>query len=171
MQQFLMIYPDHAAANQIRFYQDELELAEHERRLERRMQFSSLRTLSPVERAYVEVLISSPGDPERMIEKLRAFISVFQSAADTEHPGKHASNPVAVCVELANRRLKKLEKDVDEINVEQAQVIRRRLDEASALELQNPHRADEIRRGIIELYQNRRWAKELVEEAKKKLPD
>jgi len=82
-----------------------------------------------------------------------------------------ASNPVDICVELARRRLQRLERDVDEINAEQVQVIRRRLDEATTWDSRDQVRADGIRRGIIELYQNHRWAKELVEEAERELVD
>jgi len=169
---FLSKYDDHPLAEQVRTYQDKLELSEHERRLERRMQFSALRSLSPVERTYVNILTSSPSDPEQMIDKLRAFIAVFQTArspVESAKPHRLTSSPVEICVELARRRLKKLEQDVDEINADQQQVIRRRLDEAADRDASDPVRAEEIRRGIIELYQNYRWAKELVEEARQLL--
>jgi len=171
IEQFLAMYPDHPLAEQIGAYQDELDLSEHERRLERRMQFSSLRSLSPVERTYVNILTSSPNEPEKMIDKLRAFIAVFQTARSEESavPQRLASSPVEICVELARRRLKKLEQDVVEINVEQAQVVRRRLDEAAEWNSEDPIRAEGIRRGIIELYQHDRWAQGLVEEAKELL--
>ena len=171
IRQFLEMYPDHPSAEQIRVYEDELDLLEHERRLERRMQFSTLRSLSPVERTYVNVLTSSPHDPEQMIDKLRAFIAVFQTARPEESaiPQRYASGPVEICVELARRRLKKMEQDVAKINTEQEQVIRRRLDEAAEWEETDPVRAGEIRRGIIELYQHHRWAQDLVEEAKEQL--
>ena len=171
--QFLSKYPSHPSAEQVRVYQDELDLSEHERRLARRMQFSALHSLSPVERTYINVLTSSPGDSEQMIDKLHAFIAVFQTAAlssDGEaKPQRAVSNPVEICVELARRRLKKLEQDADEINAEQEQVVRRRLDVAADWDSKDPVRAREIRHGIIELYQHHRWAKELVEEAKQHL--
>ena len=173
--QFLSLYSSHPSAEQIRYYQDELNLLEHERRLERRAQFLSSSSLSPVERAYVEILSSSPTDSEQMIDKLQAFIAVFQpvesSSEESAELHHSASNPVDICVELAQRRLKKLEQAVDEINAEQEQVIRRRLDEAVLLDSSAPQRADGIRRGIVELYQNHRWAKKLVEEAKQQLKE
>jgi serine/threonine-protein kinase len=168
---FLMKYPDHPSAEQVRFYQDELNLSEHERRLERRIN----RALSPVERIYVEILASSPHDPEQRIDKLRAFIAVFQTdkptseAAEDAKPRRSTSGPVEICVELARRRLKKLEQEVDGITAEQEQVVRRRLNEATDLDSIDPLRAEAIRQGIIELYQHHRWAKQLIEEAKQKL--
>jgi len=173
IEQFLSWHPTHPMAGQVQAYQDKLELLEHERRLERRAQFSGVGSLSPVEQAYIEVLTSSPNNSEQMVDKLRAFIAVFQS---TESPPgasarshRLASNPVEICVELARRQLKKLEQTVEETNTEQIQVIRRRLEEAENLDSENPVRAEAIRRGIIELYQHHRWAKELVDEATQQL--
>ncbi|MCL2005886.1 MAG: serine/threonine protein kinase [Planctomycetaceae bacterium] len=161
---FLSSYPNHFFAPQMQSYKEELELLEHERRLERR---SALRSLSPVERAYVEILATSPYDPNLKIEKLRAFIAVFQTAESESQ--RMTSSPVEICVELARRRLARLEQDIEEINAEQEQVLRRRLDEAINLDATDSHRAEEIRRGIIELYQHHRWAEELVEEAREGL--
>ena len=169
---FLGSYPDHPSAEQVQSYQDDLNLLEHERRLERR---ATSRSLSPVERAYVEVLTSSPNDPELTIDRLHAFIAVFQAApAISENgtlPHQLSSSPVEICVELARRRLKKLEQGIDEINADQAQVLRQRLDKAAEWDSQSPEHAEGIRRGIIELYQNHRWAKELVEEAQQRLKE
>jgi serine/threonine-protein kinase len=171
IKKFLERYDDHRSAEQVRIYQDELDLLEHERRLERRMQFSSLRSLSPVERAYVNVLTGSPHDPEQMIDQLRAFIAVFQSSVELAHSQRPTSSLAEICVELARRRLKKLEQTVDAISAEQEAVLRYRLDDAEALDSTNPARAKDIRRGIIELYQNQHWAKELVDEAKQRLEE
>ena len=169
---FLSMYSDHPSAEQVRIYQDKLDLLEHERRIERRMQFSSLRLLNPVERAYMGVLTSSPNDPERTIDKLRAFISVYQTvreSEESEEPRRYMSSPVEMYVELARRRLIKLEQDVDEIKEEQERVVRQRLDEAANLDSKDPERANDILRGIIELYQDYRWAAKVVEEARQML--
>jgi serine/threonine-protein kinase len=170
---FLYTYPDHTVPEQVQSYLDDVELSEHERRLERRTQLSAQISLSPVERAYVDVLTSSPNNPEQTMDRLRAFIAVFQMVpSDSEalaHSHRSFSSPVDVCVELARRRLKKMEHEVNEINAEQEQVLRRRLEEAANLDSKDPVRAEGIRRGIIELYQNQRWAKEIVEEAEQQL--
>lgn len=171
IESFLDKYSEHPLAEKVRYYRDELELAEYDRRLERRAQSSALRRLSPVERAYVGILVSSPHDPEQTIDKLGAFIAVFQTVSSSSEPHRSTSSPVEICVELARRRLKKMECDVDEINAEQVQVLRQRLEKAKDLDSIDPIRAEEIRRGMIELYQNHRWAKELIEEAKQHLKE
>jgi len=169
IQYFMNEYENHPLAEQVEKFQDELVLLEYERRLERR----TLRDLSPVERAYVGILAISPYDSEQTIDKLRAFIDVFHTVSsvseESAKPPRFTSSPVETCVELARRRLKKLEQDVEEINAAQKQVLRRRLDEAADWDTKNPLHAEEIRRGVIELYQDYRWAKELVEETKQHL--
>ena len=168
IERFLSTYADHPSAEQVRSYQDELELLNFERRLERPSQFSAL---GPVERVYVEILATSPHDPEQTIEKLRAFIAVFQTVSSSSDSHHSTVNSVEICVELARRRLKKLERDVTGMNADQTEVLRQRLNKAEDLDSTDPIRAEEIRRGIIELYQNHRWAKELIDEAKEKLLD
>ena len=172
---FLSTYPDHVKVEQVWRYLDELDLSEHERRLERRTLSLAQRSLSPVERAYVEILTSSPNNSELTIDKLHAFIAVFQTvpsaSEELAQPHRYTSSPVEVCVELARRRLKKLEQEAAEINAEQEQVLRRRLEEAMDWDSKDPVRAEGIRRGIIELYQNYRWAAEIVDEAKKLLEE
>jgi len=171
VRRFLADYSDHPSAEQVRIYQDELDLQEHERRLERRMHSTGFRSLSPVERVFIEVLSSSPYNPEQTAEKLRAFIAAFQTiqtpVEESASPYRYTSSPIEICVELARRRLQKLEQELEEINEEQEYVLRRRLDEAADWDSKDPKRAEEIRLGIIELYQNHRWAKNLVDEAKR----
>ena len=170
VQTFLSTYSDHPSADIVRTYQAELELSEHERRLERRLQLSALHTLSPVERAYVEILAVYPHTPDLKADKLRAFIAVFQSDQTEPQDGsgrsRMASSPVDVCVELARRQLRKLEQNSDDFSAVMMQVLRRRLEEAASLEESNLRHAEDIKRGIIELYRDHRWAEELIKEIK-----
>ena len=168
VRQFLSRYPHHPSTELVQGYQEELDLQDYERRLERRIQFSASGTSNPVEQVYVEILTATPNNPESTIDKLRAFIAAFQSAPsslDSSSRYRFAANPVEICVELARRRLAKLEHEVAKIYAEQANLVRRRLDEAARIQAQEPERAEEIRQGIIELYQHYRWARELIEEA------
>jgi len=170
IRQFLSLYPNHSLADQVRSYQDELDLLEYERRLERR-QHSSSRSLSPVERIYIEILAASPHNPEQTIDKLRAFIDVFQTipcpSQESASPYRYTSNPVEIYVELARRRLQRLEQEIEGIHEEKERVIRGRLEAAAMLDATDSQRAERIRRGIVELHQHHRWARELIEELKR----
>jgi hypothetical protein len=177
IEQFLTDHPQHPMADQVRIYKDELDLAEWERRLERKPHLFSLRMLTPVERAYMDAVSLAPSSPDRTVTKLKAFIDLYQTdiphlanaSDDILHHEKRLANMTDICVELAKRRLKKLEAEAEAVNAQQHQVLRKRLDDAAILEKEHPKRAEEIRRGIVELYQDHLWAKDIVEEARKLL--
>lgn len=183
---FLERYTDHPHADTVRSYEDQLELSNLERQLERRHQFSDPKTLGPVERAYLEAIASLRTDPEKAILKLRALIDLFSSDSDLLDEVRNVRPPVPegpaepdlpsarqrytrteLCVEVARRRLKKLERDIASVRESQLEKLRSRLEEARELEKNHPERADTIRKAIVELYEDRSWAAEIVEEAKK----
>ncbi|MDR2754637.1 MAG: serine/threonine protein kinase [Planctomycetaceae bacterium] len=191
---FLLEYSQHPMAEQVRFYQTELDLVKQEQILKRRQRIANSETPSPIEQVYMEATALIKTDPEIAIIKLRAIVDVFHSdnsdnfnnsdkpSEKTEttltqngssEPAKNTRrqrpNPTELCVELATRRLEKLEKEIETINSDQFKVLRKRLDDAKELEQKSPQRAKDIRQGIIELYQHHRWAKPLVEEAQQKL--
>ncbi|MDR0520661.1 MAG: serine/threonine protein kinase [Planctomycetaceae bacterium] len=166
IRQFLSLYPNHPQATNVQHYANELELAEQERRIERRIQFAPFRSLNPVERTYSEIVNALPNDPEQTAAKLRAFIQVFQSPPVNDGQDILALTPAELCVELARRRLKILEKETAAAHEEQSLIVRKRLTEAAELDAANPLRAKEIRQGIIELYSDQCWAKEIIEEAR-----
>ncbi|MDR1270183.1 MAG: serine/threonine protein kinase [Planctomycetaceae bacterium] len=192
---FLLEYSQHPMADQVRFYQTELDLARQEQILKRRQRIANSEMPSPVEQVYMEATALIKTDPESAIAKLKAIVDVFQpdsseksSVKDSEEseeqetpPAKDGNsdtpkiarrqrpNPTELCVALATRRLEKLEKEIETINADQFKVIRKRLDDAKEQEPKFPERAKAIRLGIVELYQHHRWATPLVEEAQQEL--
>lgn len=180
---FLERHSNHPHAETVRFYEDQLELTNLERQLERRHLFSDPKTLSPVERAYLEAVASIKTDPEKTIHKLRALIDLFSSDSvlldevrnapsseelNSDSPRQRYTR-TELCVEVARRRLKKLEKDIASVRESQMEKLRSRLEEAREMENFYPERADAIRRAIVELYGERGWATEIVEEAKNEM--
>ncbi|MDR3199433.1 MAG: serine/threonine protein kinase [Planctomycetaceae bacterium] len=193
---FLLEYSQHPMADQVRFYQAELDLVRQEQILKRRQRLANSETPSPVEQVYMEATALIKTDPESAIVKLKAIVDVFRSDhsgnfnhSDSDKPSekpetlpsqkssaepakitrRQRPNPTELCVELATRRLEKLEKEIDTISADQFKVIRKRLDDAKELEQKSPERAKDIRLGIIELYQHYHWAKPLVDEAQQEL--
>ncbi|MDR0338426.1 MAG: serine/threonine protein kinase [Planctomycetaceae bacterium] len=188
--QFLLEYSQHPMAEQVRFYQTELDLAKQEQLLKRRQRIANSEMPSPVEQIYMEATALIKTDPENAIAKLQAIVNVFQpnnpekrfekpetpsdkdNTTELEIPKitrRQRPNPTELCVELAIRRLEKLEKEIKISHSDQFKIIRKRLDDAKTLEQQFPEQAKNIRLGIIELYQHHRWAKTLVEEAQQEL--
>jgi serine/threonine protein kinase len=202
---FLLEYSQHPMADQVRFYQTELDLARQEQTLKWRQRLANSETSSPVEQIYMEAVALIKTNPESAIAKLKAIIAVFRpdnsnNSNNPDHSAKQSEisetsktstpetsalstgsskplkmtrrqrpNPTELCVELAIRRLEKLEKEIETINSDQFKMIRKRLDDAKELEQKSPKQAENIRLGVIELYQHHRWAKELVEEAQQEL--
>lgn len=187
---FIRHYGDHPKADRIRYYEDQLELADLERHLERRR-----KTLVPAERAYLEAISYERYDPEQTIIKLRAMIDLFSSDAvtlaesenladngesDSEEASRESetkkrgmrhrlTNPTEQCIEIARRRLQRLEKELVASNADVLIALNRRLADAERLEHRYPQRAESIRRSIVQLYDDRLWAEDVVRRAKEAL--
>ncbi|GHT23642.1 hypothetical protein FACS189419_07870 [Planctomycetales bacterium] len=171
IEQFLSNYPSHPLTEQIQVLQDELELAENERRYTQQQFSSALKKFSPVELAYIEAVNISRNNITRGIAKLKALIDLYEPdyvPAHMPNTPQRLSSPVEICIELAKRRLEKLEKEVSSESEVQIDVLRHRLHEADRLVKTNPNKAEAMYRAAVELYQDHLWARELVEESRKK---
>ena len=169
---FLSTYSKHPKVDVVREYKEELDLVEKEQKLRRRQTFAKPSALDPVEWAYFEAISYSRTDPEKEILRLRAIVDLFGSDVSTTRDDRSINrrrSETEQCVELARRRLKKLEADFADIRAAAMAKLNTRLEYADSLQKENPERAAEIRRGLIELYQDRPWAAEYVERAKKGL--
>ena len=74
-----------------------------------------------------------------------------------------------LCIELARRRLAAIKATLEPILAEQKEFIRTRLEDAKELDQTKPDQARAIREAIIELYQDKNWATQYIEDAKKLL--
>ncbi|MDR1483458.1 MAG: serine/threonine protein kinase [Planctomycetaceae bacterium] len=191
---FLDHHADHPRIGQVRIYDDQLNLANLERRLERRRQFSDSSPISQVERAYLDATSLIKSDPSKAIIKLRAVIDLFgndivpwQAEAKTENQNdnnednnidknkttkaknkilnQRLQSPMEMCVELARRRLRELEKGIETINTDQEAFLKKRIQDAKNLLEIEPEQAKKLLSGIIELYNDQNWAKKYVNES------
>ncbi|MDR2171981.1 MAG: serine/threonine protein kinase [Planctomycetaceae bacterium] len=204
---FLDHHADHPRIGQVRIYDDQLKLANLERRLERRRQLSDPAAISQVERAYLEATSLIKSDPAKAIAKLRAMIDLFgndiaplqhekkddntnnniidnnnnkdnndkdndnnNSSGETIKNEKFVSNhrlqsPTEMCVELARRRLRELEKGIDTITADQEAFLKKRIQDAKNLINDEPEQAKKLLSGIIELYGDKQWATNHVNES------
>ena len=167
---FLSMYSQHPKADIVRGYEEELELATKEQKLLRRQTFSKPSALAPAEWVYLEAISFSRTDPEKERLKLRAIVDLFDTDVprkrDDQSVNRRLSNETELCVELARRRLKKLEAELATIQKNLMEQLETRLDAADRLQDVKPTRAKEIRLSLIELYGDRPWAAPLVERAK-----
>jgi serine/threonine-protein kinase len=223
---FLNHHADHPRIGQVRIYDEQLNLANLERRLERRRQFSDPAAISQVERAYLDATSWIKSDPSKAIMKLRAVIDLFGNDIvtlqtetteeeqkdipnnngknnnsnndknnssnngkniaqnkSTENKNKNKNenetakkisnhrlqSPTEMCVELARRRLRELEKGIETINADQEAFLTKRIQDAKNLIDPEPDQARRLLSGIIELYGDHNWAKHHVAESQKLL--
>ncbi|MDR2345254.1 MAG: serine/threonine protein kinase [Planctomycetaceae bacterium] len=196
---FLDHYADHQRIGQVRIYADQLDIANLERRLERRRQFSDPASISQVERAYLEATSWITSDPMKAISKLKAVIDLFGNDTvplkiETNDNNSNENNtdnkinpefsngeikknynrrlqsPTEMCVELARRRLHEIEKTIETITSDQEAFLNKRIQDAKILiESEEPEQAQKILSGIIELYGSQNWAAKYINESNKLL--
>ncbi|MDR1053493.1 MAG: serine/threonine protein kinase [Planctomycetaceae bacterium] len=183
---FLNHYADHVRVGQVRMYEDQLNLANLERRLEWRRQISDPAAISPVERAYLEATSWIKSDPTKAIIKLQAVIDLFgneivppqpEERTDKENNTDQAEqtnqknsyrlqSPTEMCVELARRRLREIEKRIETITADQEAFLEKRIQDAKNLIDSEPEQAKKLLTGIIELYSDQNWTIKHVNESR-----
>jgi eukaryotic-like serine/threonine-protein kinase len=160
IQQFLNRFPDDPRSDRLKDNAERIEITRLERRLELQAKGLQVQTsLSPVERIYIEALNTARIDAEAGIAKFQAMIDLFDSPNGT-------SGSTGRCIELAKRRLSEFRKDYEPQTQAQRTVIAKQLDRADELRKSAPQRAEKVYRAVLELYQNKAWAKSLVERAR-----
>ncbi len=170
MKEFLSRFSEDPRCDRLREYLVEIELERLERRLERRAALTAgSQPLSPIERIYLEAIRYARLDTELGMAKLEAIVVLYGSgnpSADDRSVGFGATEQ---CVELARRRLERLEQQLDESNVDHEAMIHKRLDRADALDQTDPDAARLMREKVIELYDRKPWARESVGRAREAL--
>ncbi len=160
--QFLKRFPDDPRSEQMQAYQREIDLDSFDRRYERLAGAETgLKTLEPIERLYVEAIKYQRLQPELAMRKLEAIVNLYKDQADD-------SEVIAQCLPLAQRRLDRLRKQCETLSAAELPELKRLLDRADELSrgsAARKRRADEIRRGLIQAYQDKPWAKEAVQRA------
>lgn len=161
IQEFLSRYPSDLRAEQVRQYERELDLDRLERRFELhasgRLRLRQM--LSPCERAYAEAVAISRSNPDLGMVKLRALLDLYEDRTDR-------SGPMGACLELARRRLQRLQEEVRERASGCLRVLEERLRRAEELDKSSPEAARGIRNAIVELYGDKPWAAAVVNRAK-----
>jgi serine/threonine-protein kinase len=161
IEQFLALYSADGRAAELRGYRSEVELYRLERRFQRRLRADrNDELLSPVERAYAAAVREAEFDPEQGAARLSALVNLYSGDAGLSDSGKQ-------CLELARRQLATLEQAVARAQQRDLAEVVRQLDRADALESTEPQRAADMRRAVIELYGDKRWARELIDRARR----
>ena len=163
IEDFLSRFPDDRRCGQLREYVREIELYRLERRFALRARgIAGTESLLPIERDYLAAINTLQVDRDLGMKKLEALIGVFGHRAD-------AAGPVGQCLELARRRLTQLQEQLAREGPQHLALLQTRLNHADQQRATNPHVAEEIYRGMIELYGGKPWAEPAVKRAEESL--
>jgi eukaryotic-like serine/threonine-protein kinase len=163
---FLEGFPDDPRADEMRQYQDEIELS----RLQKRFELRARRTgaadaLSPIERAYMEAVRQAASDPDGALLKFQAVVDVYGTAKEVgDTPAMRRTNQQ--CIDLARKQIERLKAANAKSNAQQRKLVEEQLARAAALHKTDPAAAARIYGGVVELYRDKPWAADLVKKAR-----
>ncbi|PQO33813.1 serine/threonine-protein kinase [Blastopirellula marina] len=159
MDDFLDRFPDDSRASYVAELKEELNLRRREKQYQMTaMLGNSRKQLHPAEQLYLEALKTYDTDPYATRRKLQGILLTYG-------PIEANQGDVARCLTLAERRLKQLNAVLAAQTNQQAASIRERLDYAKRISTDDPERARQIYRGVLQLLSDRTWGSNLAAEA------
>ena len=192
---FLSLYPNDPRRERLHYFVEEIKLENLQRKFDLRINRlqntddlqSPERTL---ERFCLEAFTLARTQPEKAVAKFQAILDIYGSDLETleestsgipgerqekemkdrgleGHPRSESRNDL--CLELVRRRLSVMQIQLSLQVEDQKEFLQNRLDKAAEIEGEFPEQADRIRRGIIEIYQEKPWATPYVERAKEEV--
>lgn len=183
---FLTRFPEDTRANELRGYQEQIELDKLERKLQRQARevWAINTTLLPVERLYLEAKTIAARAPERSVGLLSSLIDLYdvpvltsssepgKSVAANKKNGERATaDRTAAVVRQARRRIKSLTSEVEKQHDQQLASLRDRLAVAEQLKSAKPEQAAAMCRAILNLHENDQWAAAAVVKARSMLAE
>lgn len=161
---FLERFPDDPRHAEIADYQQEIELLDLQRKFERQAKNRSVaRALPAAEEAYLEAYSFAESDPDKAVVKLQAIVNLYDTPTQDDVTRQ--------CVELAKRQLERLRPRVEASAASHRIAIDEHMARADQLAESDPAEARAIWRSVIELYQDKSWARRQVAEAESRLTD
>ena len=163
LDEFVERFPDDARTSEVHALKESVDTEKLARRLELRARKQTIsRRLNPMEEILLEAMRMEFSQPEQAAMRLQGLVDSFSE------PALEDEN-VRRIVELARSRLLALQGRMAESNQRHADLVSPRLDEAEALMATDPQAAGRILRGLILLYGDKPWAKELMVQARELL--
>jgi len=158
--QFLVRFPHDPRSEGLRDLAERIEIAHLGLRLDLHAKGINLQaSLLPIERVYVDAFNAARVDPEVGIARFEAMIDLFESSKDDSGPNRR-------CIQLAKQRLGEFRQQYEVQSREQLTIVEERVKRADELRKTNPQRANAIYRAVLVLYENKAWAKHVVQRAR-----
>ena len=167
IREFLARFSNDPRCQELRQFEKEIELHDLELRFERRVkEHAGMETLLPIEWAYLEALDLGEHYPHRAIARLQAIVHLYSYRTND-------SGPIGQCLQLVQRDLKRLRRQLEVEGEDGLAVLADRLDKADELSrsrsAEEKETARRMRQAVIELYGDEPWASEVVERARRAL--
>jgi serine/threonine-protein kinase len=163
--EFLSRYPSDSRAGQLRGYEKDIDLYRLEHRFNQGVnKLAGREGLRPIEQAYLEALNYLLLDTARGMAKLQALVDLYKDSDDV-------AGPAAQCLTLAQRRLAKLQAEMEKHAAQQLKLLRERLTAADALRPRDPEGARAMYRAMVELYGDKPWATDAIRRAREALTE
>jgi hypothetical protein len=166
--EFLQRYPDDARADELRQYQQRLDLDKLERKLYRqaRLNGASDASLLPVEQLYLQAVHVAQRSPDEAVSLLQSLVDLYGPNQDDD-----ANEEAAAVVQLAHRKLAALKAQIAEQRDRELASMTERLTAAKNLAETDPQQAAAMYRAIIDLHADDVWAAAVVDEARRQLAE
>ena len=144
IEEFLSRHPDDSRSERLRAVQEEVKNA------------------TPVQRAFGEAKRYTLINPELALTKFQALVDVYDDGEESSDATRHY-------VHFSSRQQQKiLKRRLDQYVDDGRRLIESRLAKAAELSAQQPASARKIYQGIVELYGEKPWAANLVQQAKRR---
>ena len=188
---FLALYPSDPRREQMYRYIEEIKLEKLQREFDLRInRLQNVDNLQPLERICLEAFTLARTQPEKAAVKFQAILDIYGSSLETPEESVSGSSEENqeketkghglegrprsesrndLCLELVRRRLSVIQTQSSIQAEDQKEFLKNRLDKAAEMGPIFPEQADKIRRGLIEIYQDKPWAVPYVERAKEEI--
>lgn len=161
---FLELYPDDPRSDDVRSYQQDLELQRRARQLRRGIRGAE--DDHPVAQVFAEAMRLKTSDPGRSAALLEQLLALYPTEGQA---AGQLSDPQRNDLQLARLELENLRKSLQEQAVEQLPQLNERLATARRLESAAPAQAAAIYRALVDLYGTAPWATPVVRQAQERL--
>lgn len=162
-QEFLDRFPDDPRVSQINSMLTEIESRRLEKQLTMKKRLQGIKSLNPIEILLLDAVESRKNNPVLALNKLDALIRIYDGDEDLTSEESEA-------LSTAFFHRKRIRYEADAYIEKNTADINRAMTRAASLAKQgDPAAARTIYSGIIDSYQHQKWARDLVESARKRM--
>jgi len=165
IKEFLERFPDDVRASQVQYMLFQADSRQHIRRLELKAKLSGPVKLLPIENAFLMALRDREIDPSITLIRLQAVAQMYESNQDD------MTLDGMQCLSAILGQINLLTPIVEEYESNHRAAMEATLKNAQQLTASDPLAAKRACQGVIEVYRDKAWAQDLVEQATERLKE